>query len=797
MKKQQILGVLLIFIALAMSCNDDEPTETITPEAGTIAGGPFTFIVDGVADNVSGITHDRTDFAGSNEGWVVTDGQNNILGLPPTIADLENVNFDDAGTGVCLIWFIAFEDDADGLAVGENTANITGSFDLSNSITVNRNEIAGATISGGPFNFVVDGVADNVSGITIDDSNVNGMNTSWIITNEEGGILGLPPTLEAVEGVDFDAAGVGVCFIWHITYQDGLTGLEAGNNTSDISGTFALSNSITVNRNMFGGATITGGPYDFVVDGIVDNVDGITLDDSNVTGMNTGWIITDDQNNILGLPPTLEAVEGVDFDEAGVGVCLIWHIAYQDGLTGLEMGNNVSDVAGVFALSNSITVNRNALTGGSITGGPFDFVVDGIADNVSGITLDDTNVNGPNTGWVITDDQNNILGLPPTLEAVEGVDFDEAGTGVCLIWHVTFGEGVTGLEMGNNVSDVEGIFALSNSITVNRNEMTGGTLEGGPYTFVVDGNPDNVSNITLDDTNVNGPNTGWVITDDQNNILGLPPTLEAVEGVNFDEAGVGTCFIWHITFGEGVTGLAMGNNVSDIDGTFALSNSVTVYRSGAGSLSGGPFEFVVDGIVDNVSGISLDDTDVRGPNTGWVITDDQNNILGTPPSLDAVQGVDFDAAGAGVCFIWHVTFENGTTGLMAGNNVSDIDGNFLLSNSIRVDRNEISGGTISGGPFTFTVDGTPDNVSGITLDDSEVNGPNTGWVITDDQNNILGLPPTLAAVEGVDFDAAGTGVCFIWHITYGENVSGLDAGSNVSQITGSFALSNSIRVTRN
>ena len=687
MKKQQILGVLLILIALAMSCNDDETVDTITPNAGTITGGPFTFIVDGVADNVSGITLDRTDVAGTNESWVVTDGQNNILGLPPTIADLEGVNFDDAGTGVCFIWFITFEDDADGISMGENTSNITGSFDLSNSITVNRNSIAAATLTGGPFDFVVDGVEDNVSGITVDDSNVNGMNANFVITDEDGGILGLPPTLEDVEGVNFDGAGVGVCFIWHITFQDGLSGLAMGENVADLDGTYALSNSITVNRNMFAGATITGGPFDFVVDGIVDNVDGITLDDSNVTGMNTGWVITDGENNILGLPPTLDAVEGVDFDAAGVGVCLIWHIAWQDGLTGLEMGNNVSEL--------------------------------------------------------------------------------------------------------------EGFYALSNSITVNRNELTGGTLTGGPYTFVVDENVDNVSNIALDDTNVNGPNTGWVITDNENNILGLPPTLDAVNGVDFNAAGIGTCLVWHITYGEGVTGLEAGNNVSDVEGIFALSNSVTVYRSGAGSLTGGPYDFVVDGIVDNVMNIELDDTDVRGPNTGWVITDDQNNILGTPPTLDAVKGVDFDAAGVGVCFIWHITYENGTTGVEAGNNVSDIDGNFLLSNSVMVNRNAISGGTIAGGPFSFDVDGTPDNVSGITLDDSEVNGPNTGWVITDDQNNILGLPPTLEAVEGVDFDAAGTGVCFIWHISYGENVEGLEAGNNVSQITGAYALSNSIRVTRN
>ena len=52
----------------------------------------------------------------------------------------------------------------------------------------------------------------------------------------------------------------------------------------------------------------------------------------------------------------------------------------------------------------------------------------------------------------------------------------------------------------------------------------------------------------------------------------------------------------------------------------------------------------------------------------------------------------------------------------------------------------------------FSVDGTPDMVSGITLDDANLTGTNQGYVITDDALNILGLPPTLDAVEGVDFD---------------------------------------------
>ncbi len=543
--------------------------------------------------------------------------------------------------------------------------------------------------------------------------------------------------------------------------------------------------------------TLSGGPFSFTVDGVPDMVSGITLTGFNGIGDVQSYVITDDARNVLGLPPTLEMVEGVDFDGAGVGDCYIYHITYQEGLTGLAMGSNLDGLDGEFDLSNFIMVNRGALNAGELSGGPYEFVVDGLPDMVSGIMLDASNLTGDNQTYVITDDSRNILGIPPTLEAVEGVDFDGAGEGSCYIYHLTYSTGLGGLEMGENLDNLTGQFNLSNFIEVDRVALDAGTLSGGPYNFVVDGMPDMVSMIALDDTNLNGENQTYVITDDARNILGVPPTLEAVMGVDFDGAGVGSCYIYHLTYSTDLGGLEMGENLDDLTGLFDLSNFVTVNRNAlnAGALSGGPFMFSVDGTPDMVSGITLDDTDLTGTNQGYVITDDQLNILGLPPTLEAVEGVDFDGAGIGVCLIWHITYEDGITGLAMGENAGDLDGFFALSNSIRVYRNP-NAGTISGGPFTFTVDGTPDMVSGIMLDSSNATGTNRTWVITDDQGNILGLPPTLASVEGVDFDAAGTGVCFIWYMRYEDGLTGLEMGNNVADLEGLYGLSNSIMVTR-
>jgi hypothetical protein len=404
----------------------------------------------------------------------------------------------------------------------------------------------------------------------------SGTNSQYVVTDEAGTILGLPPSPEAV---NFDGAGAGVCLIWHMSYEDGLTGVELGNNAmSDLEGCYALSNPITVVRNQPVGGVLEGGPFEFCVgDGIEDHVSGVVL--SGNSGTNSQYVVTDEAGTILGLPPSPEAV---DFDGAGAGVCLIWHLSYEDGLTGVQLGNNaMSDLAGCYSFSNSITVVRNQPAGGVLEGGPFEFCVgDGIEDHVSGVVLSGNS--GTNSQYVVTDEAGTILGLPPSPEAV---DFDGAGAGVCLIWHLSYEDGLTGVELGNNaMSDLEGCYALSNPVTVFRNQPQGGVLNGGPFEFCVgDTIPDMVTDVTL--TGNFGTNSQYVVTDTLGNILGLPPSPEAVD---FNGAGAGVCLIWHLSYEDGLIGVELGNNaMTDLVGCFSLSNPITVIRIPAGECTPG------------------------------------------------------------------------------------------------------------------------------------------------------------------------------------------------------------------
>ncbi|MEM1219377.1 MAG: T9SS type A sorting domain-containing protein, partial [Bacteroidota bacterium] len=673
------------------------------------------------------------------------------------------------------IWHLSFEDGLTGAAVGNNASDLEGCFDLSNPITVTRIEgftDGGELATDDPTEICAgDGVADP---IFVSLTGAVGSNSAWVITDDLGNILDLP----AGPPFDLDGAGPGVCLIWHLSFEDGLVGAAVGNNAADLQGCFDLSNPITVTRTGVEGGTITTDDPTIICagDGQADPIN-VTLE--NAIGTNSAWVITDDQGNILDLP----AGPPFDFEGAGSGVCLIWHLSFEDGLMGAAVGNNASDLEGCFSLSNSIAVIRNGVNGGEIsTDDPTEICAgDGIADPID-VTL--TGEEGTNSAWVITDDQGNILDLP----AGPPFDLEGAGGGTCLIWHLSFEDGLMGAAVGNNATDLDGCFDLSNPIAVVRNGVAGGEITTMDPTEICagDGVADPID-VTL--TGQEGMNSAWVITDDQGNILELP----AGPPFDFEGAGSGICLIWHLSFEDGLMGAAVGNNASDLVGCFSLSNPITVTRNG---VAGGeisttdPTEICAgDGIGDPID-VAL--TGQEGTNSAWVITDDLGNIL----ELPAGPPFDLDGAGPGVCLIWHLSFEDGLMGAAVGNNASDLDGCFSLSNSIAVTRTDVDGGEVS------TVDGetaitvcTGDEIADVIAFQTTSMDANYQYVVTDDNNIILGLPGD----NMVDFEDAGVGVCRLWGLAYTGNITAAvgDDAAAVALTDECFELSsNFVEVTR-
>ena len=97
----------------------------------------------------------------------------------------------------------------------------------------------------------------------------------------------------------------------------------------------------------------------------------------------------------------------------------------------------------------------------------------------------------------------------------------------------------------------------------------------------------------------------------------------------------------------------------------------------------------------------------------------------------------------------------------------------------------VAGGTISTQDETTICadDGEPDIIN-VTVEGAE--GTNMGFIVTDPDLNILSpgvvpMPP--------DFEGAGSGECWIWHISWEGDLTGTDMGLNAAGIGGNFSLS--------
>lgn len=556
-----------------------ENVEILTTECAGLSNPLILAIENAVGGTISSATGDvvnlcidgpssmSTDFSltgniGTFSRWLVTDLNGNIVGLPSA----PPFSLDFIGLPQCLLYHLSYEPSFSGLFLGNNISNFVGCYDLSNSITLNKQSAIGGVLSfdGTTTSMDICGVNSNpVFDVVL--NNVEGQNSAWVVTDDNGEILDLP----AGPPFDFSSYGEGNYRLWHLSFNGTLNGAAVGQNANDLSGDcFGLSNFIQISVADVDGGTISSSNGTTMTicsgDGIADVID-ISLTDN--IGPNSLWLITDVAGNITSIP----GVPPFDLDNGNGNTCVIWHVSYSS-LTGVQLGSNVSGFQGCFDISNSITVEKTNVNAGTISSSLGDVItacVDGINDNIDASLSGAT---GSNNQWVITDVSGNILGLPLT----PPFDFDPAGVGTCLIWNLSF-ENINGLAVGNNVSVLTGCFGLSNSITVNREEKDAGDISlndgGTEYTICAgDGFADPID-VFVSGGDVTG-NIGWVITDENLDILALP----MAPPFDLETAGAGTCLIWRISYSSDVTGIAVGANAGNLVGCFDLSNPITITR---------------------------------------------------------------------------------------------------------------------------------------------------------------------------------------------------------------------------
>lgn len=440
--------------------------------------------------------------------------------------------------------------------------------------------VEGGMLTGGPFAFTLDGLPDAIDTLTLEGA--SGASRVYLVTDADGTILGIQPTLDELRrGVDFDQNDAGTCNIYNMSFQTGVVGADVGLNLADVTGCFELSNAIEVARTPCPavGGTLDSTSFAFVIDGTADFLSGIEL--SGAEGDEIDYVLTGADTTLISVIDDLDSLTAVDFDAFDAGDYLVWALARNSDLVGADAGAPVGDVAGCFALSNALAIGVTCpAAGGKLTGGPFLFRIDGTADFLGDDELGLTDAVGETTVFVVTDEEANILAIPEDYAALQEVNFDDAGTGQCLIWSLSFTGALEGAEVGQNAGDIVGCFGLSNSILVQRVcTASGGRLSGGPLAITADTIPDFINTDLVVLSGVEGQATTFVVTSADSTIVALPPDLAALDSTNLDDGAAGTSLIWHLSANGEITGAEIGNTPADIRGCWDLSNPIEVTRT--------------------------------------------------------------------------------------------------------------------------------------------------------------------------------------------------------------------------
>ncbi|MEL6867195.1 MAG: hypothetical protein AAFP19_22410, partial [Bacteroidota bacterium] len=584
---------------------------------------------DGIPDFVGFV---NTSTATATYRYVITDDQNNILGIPPT----NFLDFDGAGVGICRVWGLSYTGNLTA-GQGDNAATTAlsdGCFDLSdNFITVTRNTTDGGTVSTpSGENFVSYCTGDGTPDI-VDFSHVSSSTADYIyaITDANNIILAITDATS----FDFDVAPTGLCRVYGFSYIGNVTAVvgESVFTTRFSDGCYTISsNAIEVQRTGVDGGSVampSGATkrYTCAQDGNPDIVMFTNM--TSEPGANYAYVITDNQNNILGIPPG----NSQDFDGAPVGNCRVWGLSYTGNITAGQGDNAVMTALsdGCFDLSdNFIEILRDNPDGATVSSDRGEMFFTCPGDGAPDVfIMNNTSTVNSNYAYVITSPALEILGISP-----DGMlDFEGAGPGECWVWGLSYTGNITAA-VGDNAGDValtDDCFDLSdNFVTVMRVETEGGMVDSDKgqiiYTCPGDGVADGFA---MSNNSTASANYGYVITTPDLEILGISP-----DGVlDFEGAGVGECWVWGLSYTGSISAM-VGDNAGAVElsaDCFDLSdNFVTVFRDNpeGGMVDSDKGQIIYtcpgDGVAD---AFVMSTNSVANSNYGYVITDPNLEIL--------------------------------------------------------------------------------------------------------------------------------------------------------------------------
>mgnify|MGYP000309148577 CR=1 FL=1 len=184
-----------------------------------------------------------------------------------------------------------------------------------------------------------------------------------------------------------------------------------------------------------------------------------------------GFYTAGDVNIKLGDCDAFDAVSTVDYLWSTADGNIVGNVN-QKTITVDKSGTYTVSVSDCEACAGSDSVDVNIVSPKAyVIEGGANFCIDGEADYLTDTIISISGeIEGANNTFVVTDSEGKILALPATFEAVKEIDFDGAGLGTCLLWNLSFEDGLQGAAVGNNANDLEGCFDLSLSVKIIRSE---------------------------------------------------------------------------------------------------------------------------------------------------------------------------------------------------------------------------------------------------------------------------------------------------------------------------------------
>ncbi len=722
------------------------------------------------------------DEFGPLQSLFVTDENNTIIQLPSSNV----IDFRTFVNGFYNIYNVVYEPGFSGLIVGNNISQFAGCFDVSSPLVVNNSNLRGGSLvtSDGFIDaYICDNTFDG-NQITTQLNEAVGSFTTYILADNNNSILQTFPG----PGFDFSTFPEGTYNIIAATHNGQLLNSIPGVNVSELRGCFALSNTVRITKEILevGSISIDGDMQVSLCGATSMSISPIV---TGQTSTNIRWVVTGPTGLILnifdGLPINIS-----NFSEPTIQVRLLTFIGR---LTDLEDNAMLSEVSGCYILSNPITINNMQVLGGSISleNGETSIEVcvdDGDREN---LLVNLTGNIGSQESYVILDANQNILNI-----STDNIfNFENVPPGVCTIVHISFEGPLSGLSAGNNISELEGCFDVSNGITVTRLErfdceggcnVEGGILTLSPSLLCSDTNGTPMLNGQIADAI--GNEQQYAITNVNGEIINLFEDFP----IDLSSLPDGDYIAYNIASFDD-TGVVIGVNINDIQNDcFDVSDAAffTKVENNAGSVG------LDDGTMSIQICVGDDDSDVLTfVNDGssqfyqYVITD-SNDII-----LDVVDQdeYDFNDVPSGICRVYgvassidiNIEINQPLSSVSQGPACIAVSDNFIV-----VERFSNNGGTIRLDSNRFCVgDGMEDLVDG-TITDTIGNFYNL--IVTDADSIVIALPGSFP----FDVDTAPVGTCLIWNLATTNEIS-IGLGSSISDIVDPcFDLSEPAVITR-